>query len=94
MTPNAALRHAWLRRRLPRPPAGTGEVPGKVDSPSGTLRTPNSTASRTSSQSKLNAVTGSAKMRADDGRGGLRSEDIVGGSTRHTKLPQIPNTIA
>ena len=20
MTPNAALRHAWLRRRLPRPP--------------------------------------------------------------------------
>ena len=25
MTPNAALRHAWLRRRLPRPPQVFGE---------------------------------------------------------------------
>ena len=69
---------------------------GKVDSPSGTLRTPNSTASRTSSQSKLNAVaavaSASAKMRGATSGGG--GGDDGSGSTRHTKLPQIPNTIA
>ena len=63
-----------------------------MDSPSGTLRTPNSTASRTSSQSKLNAVaavaSASAKLRGTGGG------DDGSGSTRHTKLPQIPNTIA
>ena len=31
MTPNAALRHAWLRRRLPRPPA-TGTDAGERSS--------------------------------------------------------------
>ena len=69
---------------------------GKVDSPSGTLRTPNSTASRTSSQSKLNAVaavaSASAKLRGATSGGG--GGDDGSGSTRHTKLPQIPNTIA
>ena len=71
---------------------------GKVDSPSGTLRTPNSTASRTSSQSKLNAVaavaSASAKLRGATSGGGGGGDDGSGGSTRHTKLPQIPNTIA
>ena len=70
---------------------------GKVDSPSGTLRTPNSTASRTSSQSKLNAVaavaSASAKLRGAAGVGAGGGDD-GSGSTRHTKLPQIPNTIA
>ena len=28
MTPNAALRHAWLRRRLPRPPAAGTDASG------------------------------------------------------------------
>ncbi len=99
MTPNAALRHAWLRRRLPRPPATGGEAAaaGKVDSPSGTLRTPNSTSSRTSSQSKLNAVASaaaSAKLRGDGGAGNGGGAGSEVGSARHTKLPQIPNTIA
>jgi len=85
MTPNAALRHAWLRRRLPRPPQENTE------SPSGTLRTPNSSSSRNSS--KMNTIAGSAKVRSSVGS----SED--GPSTIHsrhqtTKLPQIPNTIA
>lgn len=93
MTPNAALRHAWLRRRLPRPPASSSDKTS-MDSPAGTLRTPNSSSSRTSSQSKLNSLnssttTASSKMRGPSNTGGL--EDL---QSRHTKLPQIPNTIA
>ncbi|TRY71068.1 hypothetical protein TCAL_12630 [Tigriopus californicus] len=93
MTPNAALRHAWLRRRLPRPPASSSDKT-TMDSPAGTLRTPNSSSSRTSSQSKLNSLnssstTASSKMRGSSNTGGL--EDL---QSRHTKLPQIPNTIA
>jgi len=89
MTPNAALRHAWLRRRLPRPPQEVAE------SPSGTLQTPNSSSSRNSS--KMNTIAGSAKVRSE-----VRGEDTgpstITGHGRHqghaTKLPQIPNTIA
>merc|ERR1711970_1584421 len=83
MTPNAALRHAWLRRRLPRPPQENS------DSPSGTLRTPNSSSSRNSS--KMNTIAGSAKVRTsvtDDQPSTLHSRHQT------TKLPQIPNTIA
>ena len=69
MSPNAALRHAWLRRRLPRPPpggsgsnGGSGASADKLDSPSGTLnslRSANASASRTSSQTasqKMNTI--------------------------------------
>lgn len=83
MTPNAALRHAWLRRRLPRPPQEN------CDSPSGTLRTPISSSSRNSS--KMNTIAGSAKVRSsvtDDAPSTLHSRHQT------TKLPQIPNTIA
>jgi len=83
MTPNAALRHAWLRRRLPRPPQESS------DSPSGTLRTPNSSSSRNSS--KMNTIAGSAKVRtsvSEDGPSTIHSRHQT------TKLPQIPNTIA
>jgi len=83
MTPNAALRHAWLRRRLPRPPQEVAE------SPSGTLQTPNSSSSRNSS--KMNTIAGSAKVRtsvSEDGPSTIHSRHNT------TKLPQIPNTIA
>lgn len=90
MTPTAALRHAWLRRRLPRPPQENTE------SPSGTLRNTSSSGGGGSSRNsgKLNtiATAGSAKMRSSvveaDGPSTLHS--------RHnsTKLPQIPNSIA
>jgi len=62
MTPNAALRHGWLRRRLPRPPP-TGEKSNNItDSPSGTLTsirsTTNSGTSRTSNgnNAKMNTI--------------------------------------
>jgi len=84
MTPTAALRHAWLRRRLPRPPQET------TDSPGGTLRTSTSSSSRSSA--KMNTIAGSAKIRSSVTEG-------EGPSTMHsrhntTKLPQIPNSIA
>ena len=69
MSPNAALRHAWLRRRLPRPPpggsgsnGGSGTSADKLDSPSGTLNSLRSantaSGSRTSSQTtqKMNTI--------------------------------------
>ena len=100
MTPNSALRHAWLRRRLPRPPAG-GSEKASVDSPSGTLRTPNSGSSRTSSQSKINALasggSGSGRAGGSDSNKVRGSNPGAGGEemhVRHTKLPQIPNTIS
>ena len=103
MTPNAALRHAWLRRRLPRPPQvriSRRLVPVLSDhnilssqevaeSPSGTLQTPNSSSSRNSS--KMNTIAGSAKVRtsvSEDGPSTIHSRHNT------TKLPQIPNTIA
>lgn len=60
MTPNAALRHGWLRRRLPRPPP-TGDKSSVTDSPSGTLTsmrsTTNSGTSRTNSNNaKMNTI--------------------------------------
>ena len=91
MTPNSALRHAWLRRRLPRPPAGTVDSSkGPMDSPSSTLRTPNSTGSRNSAQSKLNTLGGSS---AGSKTRSIGNEDSLSQHVRHTKLPQIPNTI-
>jgi dual specificity tyrosine-phosphorylation-regulated kinase 2/3/4 len=65
MTPNAALRHGWLRRRLPRPPPSGEKSAGGVgvtDSPSGTLTsmrsTTNSGTSRTSNSNnaKMNTI--------------------------------------
>lgn len=82
MTPTAALRHAWLRRRLPRPPLETGE------SPSGTLRTTNSSSSRNSS--KMNTIAGSAKIRVNEDGG----PNTIHSRHQTTKLPQIPNSIA
>jgi len=102
MTPSSALRHAWLRRRLPRPPPAAASAGGEKaqggnggaggaggDSPSGTLRTPNSNSSRNSA-SKLAA--GGAKLRSQDSTGGGTSDHPAG--LRHTKLPQNPKTIS
>ena len=62
MSPNQALRHAWLRRRLPRPPPGgsggngsSGASNDKLDSPSGTLNSLRS--ANTASSSRTNSQT-------------------------------------
>lgn len=107
MTPAAALRHAWLRRRLPRPPAektgssGSSSGLGVVDGSSPAamaLRTPTN-ASRNSSKAAAAAAAASlasqAKLRvqlSDDSSSGN-----VHSSQRHhhaTKLPQIPGSIS
>ncbi|CAL4091744.1 unnamed protein product, partial [Meganyctiphanes norvegica] len=96
MTPNAALRHGWLRRRLPKPPSD------KSESPASTLRTTPPSASSTtssthrptpSSATKLNtiAATSATKLRAT-------ITDDTGSATlshprHHTKLPQITNPV-
>ena len=62
MSPNSALRHAWLKRRLPRPPpsgsggnGSTGASNDKLDSPSGTLNSLRS--ANTASSSRTNSQT-------------------------------------
>ena len=110
MTPNAALRHGWLRRRLPRPPpSGEKSAGGVTDSPSGTLTsmrsTTNSGTSRTSNSN--NAKMNTIASIHSGGSGGPAAVTSAGGkhdleanlhsrhnSTASTKLPQIPNTIS
>ena len=77
------------------------------DSPSGTLRTPNSSSSRNSS--KMNTIAGSAKVKnifvkyipqfnlnMSQVRTSVTDDQPSTLHSRHqtTKLPQIPNTIA
>ena len=78
MTPGQALRHPWLRRRLPKPP--TNEV--RLDS--GTIR--NSGASRTTGMPKLpnGSISASGKTRH------LGVGDEL---NARTKLPQIGSTL-
>jgi len=101
MTPNSALRHAWLRRRLPRPPPnGAGPSAGatdKLDSPSGTMNSIRSantaSSSRNSSQTtqKVNPITsmivGSA---SSQGMGGAsakpRQSADLESQTRHSGI--------
>lgn len=84
MTPSAALRHAWLRRRLPRPPADKTDVQDSV------VRT-TSSSSRNSSKTNTIDVSGlsSNKLRvqlSDD-----RASTVHSRHSHHsTKLPQIP----
>lgn len=54
MTPGAALRHAWLRRRLPKPPPGSNENDSKNRRPS---------ASKTGVMAKNFGSVGSGKTR-------------------------------
>ncbi|GLG93531.1 Putative dual specificity tyrosine-phosphorylation-regulated kinase 3 homolog [Gryllus bimaculatus] len=84
MTASAALRHPWLRRRLPRPPAE------KADSQPTGARTSTSS-SRNSS--KTNTM-GSSTMSANKLRVQLSDDRASTVHSRHshqsTKLPQIP----
>lgn len=80
MTPNAALRHGWLRRRLPRPPP-TGDKSSVTDSPSGTLTsmrsTTNSGTSRTNSNNaKMNTI-GSMHSASNSGGGSSASAAVT-----------------
>ena len=98
ITPNMALKHSWLRRRLPKPPLDKGS-----DSPSSstTIRnTPSSSSSSrnsSSSTNKLNTIASSAtKLRAT-----IQDDTSATLHPRHhhshgqaTKLPQISNTVS
>ncbi|KAF2358844.1 Protein kinase domain [Trinorchestia longiramus] len=106
ITPNMALKHSWLRRRLPKPP-----LDKNADSPtsSNTLRTTPSSSSSSrnssSSTSKLNTIGSSAtKLRAtitDDASATLHPRHHIHTlSQQHgascntnttTKLPHISN---
>ena len=87
MTPSQALRHGWLRRRLPKPPSDKSESP-----PSSTLRTPSSTSSRAASNT---IATSATKLRAtitDEGASTIHPRHHTTNTTT-TKLPQITNTV-
>lgn len=89
MNPNTALRHAWLRRRLPRPPGGSSGD-NKQDANSAAVRTP----------SKTNTISGSKVIRvqvSDDRSSTLTMHSRhAHGQTQQqqhsTKLPHIPTS--
>lgn len=83
MTPTQALRHPWLRRRLPKPPA---QLEGRGDSAS---RRNSSGAGRSSGMPKLNGtIASSGKTRQL-----VLQEDMQSQLNTRTKLPQIGSTM-
>ena len=72
MNPSSALKHAWLRRRLPRPP------PTSTDSPSGTL---NSTTS-----SMLRTPTASNSSRTSNVNNQLKISTMGSGDRQSSKI--------
>lgn len=79
MTPSAALRHAWLRRRLPRPPAS--------DSASLGLRTPAQRNNALTTANKLRVQL------SDDRASTIHSRHSHSHSHSHIsgKFPQLPS---
>ena len=77
MTPSQALRHAWLRRRLPKPP------PGQENET--TSKNRRSSASKGGVVTKNFGTVGSGKSRLLD--------DMPGGINTRQKLPQIGSTM-
>ncbi|XP_013772656.1 dual specificity tyrosine-phosphorylation-regulated kinase 2-like [Limulus polyphemus] len=88
MTPSAALRHEWLRRRLPRPPQNTVDS-SSLDSQSGTQTSNVVGTTRNSLITRVNTI-GGAKARTIVT---TITEDIPGTMNPHTKLPQISNPV-
>ncbi|XP_059169127.1 dual specificity tyrosine-phosphorylation-regulated kinase 2-like [Physella acuta] len=85
LTPTQALRHAWLRRRLPRPPAYNGEV--KSDS---ALRR-NSSGNRSTGMPKL--TNGTITTASGKSRQLAIQDDLSSQINTRTKLPQIGSTM-
>ena len=84
MSPNTALRHAWLRRRLPKPPGNVTTGDSKQEVNSAIIRTP----AKASTISKLN------KLRVQVSEDRTNSLAMISRNShgRMSKLPQIPAT--
>lgn len=85
LTPTQALRHAWLRRRLPRPPAYNSEV--KSDS---AIRR-NSSTNRSMGMPKL--TNGALATASGKARQIAIQDDLASQLNTRTKLPQIGSTM-
>ncbi|XP_076469404.1 dual specificity tyrosine-phosphorylation-regulated kinase 2-like [Babylonia areolata] len=83
MNPTQALRHPWLRRRLPKPPS---QVEGRGDS--GARR--NTSGNRTGIPKLANGTIGASSGKA---RQLVLQEDMQSQLNTHTKLPQIGSTM-
>ena len=85
LTPTQALRHAWLRRRLPRPPVYNSEV--KSES---ALRR-NSSGNRSTGMPKL--ANGTIATASGKTRQLAIQDDLTSQLNTRTKLPQIGSTM-
>lgn len=85
LTPSQALRHAWLRRRLPRPPAYGGEM----KSESAYRR--NSSGNRIMGIPKL--MNGTSATASGKSRQIIIQDDLTSQLNARTKLPQIGSTM-
>ncbi|XP_015931169.1 dual specificity tyrosine-phosphorylation-regulated kinase 2-like [Parasteatoda tepidariorum] len=83
LTPPAALRHAWLRRRLPKAPENS-----LIESGSKTLMFQNGS-TRTSIIAKMNTIGGTKARTVVTTIG----DDMSATLNSHSKLPQIGNSV-
>lgn len=84
MTPTQALRHPWLRRRLPKPP---GQTEGRSDS----AQRRNSSGNRSSGMPKL--TNGTISTASGKTRQLVLQDDMQSQLNTRTKLPQIGSTM-
>lgn len=90
MTPSAALRHAWLRRRLPRPPQSSSNTTEEQSVRNGISSESNSVGTtRSSLITKMNTIGGTKSRTVVTTIGEDSSATIIA----HTKLPQIGNPV-
>lgn len=88
MTPSAALRHSWLRRRLPRPPqTNTSNV---ADSP---VKSSSSSGSRHGYSAKINTISTANPGKSIKAGLPQLTDDMSATLTSRTKFPQITNSV-
>lgn len=87
MTPGAALRHAWLRRRLPRPPHEKTEQTSGIRTP---VMTRNGSKTNTLSSGSLSGTSNKIRVQLSEDR----SSTLHSQHSTHsgTKLPQIQSS--
>ncbi|XP_069375648.1 dual specificity tyrosine-phosphorylation-regulated kinase 2 isoform X2 [Paralichthys olivaceus] len=87
MTPSRALRHPWLRRRLPKPPAGTTTTGEKTSS---SKRASTTSDSGISSISKLTTISSTTTSSSSKTRTNLAAiTDANGNIQPRTVLPKL-----
>lgn len=94
LTPSAALRHGWLRRRLPRAPQNNTSNVDVTDSPNRNSNTLVTSSSRHSYSTKLNTIGTTNPSKSIKANLQQMSDEMSAAiNNTRTKFPQISNTV-